>query len=122
MANQWGRCSEAGHIGTWDAASPGLSGCGRAAAGVAKRCLVHVFQGIDSQGGCRLARAGKDSAQGSREFEALEKASVEKKGEVDQAIADFRKAVEIDPSDQDAKEGLKRLGVMPRAGLAPHQS
>ena len=25
--------------------------------------------------------------------------------------ADYRKALEIEPSDQDAKEGLKRLGV-----------
>ena len=36
-----------------------------------------------------------------------------KKGDEDQAIADFRKVLEIDPSDQDAKEGLKRLGVTP---------
>jgi tetratricopeptide (TPR) repeat protein len=37
----------------------------------------------------------------------------EKKGDKEQAIADFRKALEINPSDQDAKEGLKRLGVTP---------
>jgi len=35
----------------------------------------------------------------------------EKKGDKEQAIADYRKALEIEPSDQDAKEGLKRLGV-----------
>ncbi len=29
------------------------------------------------------------------------------------AIADFRKALEIDPSDQYAKNNLKRLGVTP---------
>jgi tetratricopeptide (TPR) repeat protein len=37
----------------------------------------------------------------------------EQKGDKEQAIADFRKAFEINPSHQDAKEGLKRLGVMP---------
>jgi len=37
----------------------------------------------------------------------------EKKGDKEQAIADFRKALEIDPSDQYAKESLKRLGVTP---------
>ena len=37
----------------------------------------------------------------------------ERKGEVDRTIADLQKALEIDPSDQDAKEGLKRLGVTP---------
>jgi tetratricopeptide (TPR) repeat protein len=36
-----------------------------------------------------------------------------KKGDKEQAIADFRKALEIDPSYQYAKEGLKRLGVKP---------
>ena len=36
-----------------------------------------------------------------------------KKGDKEQAIADFRTALEINPSDQDAKEGLKRLGVTP---------
>ena len=35
------------------------------------------------------------------------------KGDKEQAIADYRKALEIEPSDQDAKEGLKRLGVTP---------
>jgi Tfp pilus assembly protein PilF len=39
--------------------------------------------------------------------------SYAKKGQVDRAMADFRKALEIDPSNQDAKEGLKRLGVTP---------
>lgn len=29
------------------------------------------------------------------------------------SIADFRKALEIDPSDQDAKNNLKRLGATP---------
>jgi len=44
----------------------------------------------------------------------------EKKGEYDkaiadytQAIADYRKTLEIDPSDQNAKNNLKRLGVTP---------
>ena len=37
----------------------------------------------------------------------------EKKGDKEQAIADFRKVLEIDPLDQDAKEGLKHLGVTP---------
>ena len=37
----------------------------------------------------------------------------EKKGDKDQAIADFRKALEINPSTQDAKDSLKRLGVTP---------
>ena len=36
-----------------------------------------------------------------------------KKGDKDQAIADFRKVLEINPSDQDAKNNLKRLGVTP---------
>ena len=36
-----------------------------------------------------------------------------KKGDKEQAIADFRKALEIDPSDQDAKNSLKQLGVTP---------
>jgi tetratricopeptide (TPR) repeat protein len=36
-----------------------------------------------------------------------------KKGDKEQAIADFRKALEIRPSDQDAKNNLKRLGVTP---------
>ncbi len=40
-------------------------------------------------------------------------ATYEKKGAKEQALADFRKALEIDPSDQDAKDGLKRLGVTP---------
>jgi len=35
------------------------------------------------------------------------------KGEVDRAIADFRKVLEIDPSDQDAKDNLRRMGVTP---------
>ena len=35
------------------------------------------------------------------------------KGEVDRAIADFRKVLEIDPSDQDAKDNLRRMGEMP---------
>ena len=37
----------------------------------------------------------------------------ESKGEYDRAIADFSKALEINPSDQDAKNNLKRLGVTP---------
>ena len=37
----------------------------------------------------------------------------QKKGDKDQAIADYRKALEINPSDQDAKNNLKRLGAMP---------
>ncbi len=37
----------------------------------------------------------------------------EKKGDEEQAIADFRKALAIDPSHQDAKKGLRRLGVTP---------
>jgi len=36
-----------------------------------------------------------------------------KKGDKEQAIADFRKALEIDPSFQEAKDGLKKLGVTP---------
>ena len=36
-----------------------------------------------------------------------------RKGWVDRAIADFSKALEINPSDQDAKNNLKRLGVTP---------
>ena len=36
-----------------------------------------------------------------------------KKGDKDQAIADFRKAIEIDPSNQYAKDTLKQLGVTP---------
>ena len=38
-------------------------------------------------------------------FEALDRK--------DEAIADFRKALELDPSDEDYKENLKRLGVTP---------
>ena len=40
-------------------------------------------------------------------------AAYENKGDKEPAIADFRKALEIDPSFQEAKEGLKRLGVTP---------
>ena len=36
-----------------------------------------------------------------------------KKGDKEQAIADFRKALEINPSLQPAKNNLKRLGVTP---------
>ncbi len=38
------------------------------------------------------------------------------KGEIDRAIADFRRALEINPSYQDPKENL---GVL-RATMAPH--
>jgi hypothetical protein len=34
-------------------------------------------------------------------------------GDKEQAIADCRKVLEIDPSNQKAKEGLKRLRVTP---------
>jgi len=34
-------------------------------------------------------------------------------GESDRAIADFRKALEINSSDQDAKNNLKLLGATP---------
>ncbi len=34
-------------------------------------------------------------------------------GDKEQAVADFRKALEINPSDQDAKDNLKALGVTP---------
>ena len=37
----------------------------------------------------------------------------EKKGEKEQAIADFRKALDINPISKSAKAGLKRLGVTP---------
>jgi len=37
----------------------------------------------------------------------------EKLGQRDKAIADYRAALEIDPSDQFAKDWLKRLGVTP---------
>ena len=37
----------------------------------------------------------------------------EKMGDKEQAIADYRKVLEIDPSNQKAKEGLKRLRVTP---------
>ncbi len=40
-------------------------------------------------------------------------AAYENKGDKEQAIADFRKALKINPSYQKAKEGLKRLGVTP---------
>ncbi len=36
-----------------------------------------------------------------------------KKGDKEQAIADYRKVLEIDPSDQDAKRKLNILGVTP---------
>ncbi len=36
-----------------------------------------------------------------------------RKGEYDRAIADFRKVLEINPSDQDAKVTLELLGVTP---------
>jgi tetratricopeptide (TPR) repeat protein len=36
-----------------------------------------------------------------------------KKGDKEQAIADFRKALEIDPLLQPAKDALKDLGMMP---------
>ena len=36
-----------------------------------------------------------------------------KKGDKEPAIADYRKALEIDPSFQEAKDGLKKLGVTP---------
>jgi len=35
------------------------------------------------------------------------------KGDYDRAIADYRKALEINPSDQKARNKLKRLGVTP---------
>ena len=34
-------------------------------------------------------------------------------GDKEKAIADFRKVLEINPSDQDAKNNLRRLGVTP---------
>jgi len=37
----------------------------------------------------------------------------EKQGDKEQAIAEYRKVLEIGPSDQDAKNNLKRLGVTP---------
>ncbi len=40
-------------------------------------------------------------------------AAYENKGDKEQAIADFRKALKNNPADQKAKEGLKRLGVTP---------
>jgi len=37
----------------------------------------------------------------------------EKKGDEEQAITDLRKALEINPSYQKAKDALKKLGVTP---------
>ena len=37
----------------------------------------------------------------------------ESNGEVERAIADFRKVLEIDSSDENAKNNLKRLGIAP---------
>jgi len=37
----------------------------------------------------------------------------EKLGQRDTAIADFRKALELDPSQEESKKGLKRVGVIP---------
>jgi Flp pilus assembly protein TadD len=34
-------------------------------------------------------------------------------GRRDEAIADFRKALELDPSDESVKKNLKDLGVTP---------
>jgi len=46
-------------------------------------------------------------------FYSLRGDAYEEKGDIDRAIADFRKVLEIDPSDQDAEESLRRLGVTP---------
>ena len=35
------------------------------------------------------------------------------KGQVDKAIADYRRALEIDPSDSSARDKLKALGAKP---------
>ena len=37
----------------------------------------------------------------------------ETKGDYDRAIADYSKAIELDPNLAPAKEGLKRLGLSP---------
>ena len=62
-----------------------------------------------------IADYGKGIALNPKYVEAYTNRGVayEQKGDKEQAIADFRKALEINPSHQDAKEGLKRLGVMP---------
>ena len=62
-----------------------------------------------------IADYGKGIALNPKYVEAYTNRGVayEQKGDKEQAIADFRKALEINPPHQDAKEGLKRLGVMP---------
>ena len=40
-------------------------------------------------------------------------AAYEDKGDHDRAIADYRRALQFDPSIEASKEGLKRLGVSP---------
>jgi predicted TPR repeat methyltransferase len=43
----------------------------------------------------------------------LRAAANEKLGKKDQAIADYRKVLALDPSDKKSAEGLKRLGAAP---------
>ena len=72
--------------------------------------------------GKRVSRRHKSYAYTNRDN------AYDDKGEFDHAINDYTKAIvdflsalEIDPSNQDAKEGLKRLGVTPSAGLVKIQ-
>jgi len=65
--------------------------------------------------GCTsVIERGKRESQETRALAYFNRGlAYEKKGDKDQAIGDFRKALEIDPSDQDAKNWLKKLGVTP---------
>jgi tetratricopeptide (TPR) repeat protein len=65
--------------------------------------------------GCtQVIERGEGESRENRSFAYTNRGyTYEKKGDKDQAIADFRKALEINPSDQDAKDNLKRLGVTP---------
>ncbi len=65
--------------------------------------------------GCtQVIERGERESSENRSFAYTNRGyTYEKKGDKDQAIADWIKALEIDPSHQIAKNNLKRLGVTP---------
>jgi tetratricopeptide (TPR) repeat protein len=65
--------------------------------------------------GCtQVIERGKQESQKNRSIAYNNRGNAyKKKGHREAAVADFQKALEIDPSDLDAKNSLKRLGAMP---------